>query len=1030
MVFIKKMVANGFKSFARKTEVVFDKEVNTVIGANGSGKSNVADAICFALGRLSIKSMRAAKAKNLLFLGSKYIKPTKEASVELVFDNTDRAFAVDKDEVSLTRIVRRNGQSIYKINHETKTRAEVVELLATAGIDPHGFNIVLQGQIQYIVRMQNEERRKIIEDVAGISIYETKKEKSLHELEKTEEKLKEIGAILRERTLYLKNLDKERTQALKFKELELMQKRLKASILSKKTEEKSKELEKIVKSIEEKMNLKDKDREKVDKLQKQIEALSEQINKINKNIQQATGLEQETLHNQIANIKAELEGQKVRKENYENRKHEIERRISEIKSSIPEIEQEIRELRAESPVLAKKSQDLRKKKDELLKIEEERNKLNNLKTELFSLKEIAKDKERQISRAQNESESILRILEDLSSKLIHKNEEECAKVILSLRHSLFEREKELESLYGEELKHEKDISVSESEIAAAEKIKKEVEKIDICPLCQSKITPEHINHVFSNSDDKVVKFGSILENAKNMISNIKEKKQVFLKEIKDIKDKIANFESELLKHKSITDKKETLRKVVDSEKALKEEIIKLEERRKVLEVKIIDLPKTEEKYDSILLEIEEISSRTKEDSDTALLYKERELENVNNIVKHSTKDLESVRIEIESITKNIESKGKILAEKEEQEDELNKRFKKMFDTRDEMQRESQEKSISLSEMQNSVRQIEDQINYLKIGKAKYDAEKEAIEMELQEFPGVEIIKASFENLDERLKKTQESLMQIGSINMRALEMYDEMKKEYDIIQEKVNTLEKEKIEIMKIIEEIDKKKLRSFMKTFRAMNELFTRNFSRLYTKGVAYLEIENQEDVFSGGINIVVRLAKGKYFDVTSLSGGEQTLVALSLLFAIQEHKPYHFYIFDEIDAALDKRNSERLASLITQYMKSGQYIIITHNDAIIMQSNILYGVSMQDGVSKVLSLKLTEAKNMAHEIKKKEENNEKPREEAINKETDEVELIIDSIENEENLEDMSEKEKFKKGESELSNNNSNQDEKNNKKE
>jgi len=89
-------------------------------------------------------------------------------------------------------------------------------------------------------------------------------------------------------------------------------------------------------------------------------------------------------------------------------------------------------------------------------------------------------------------------------------------------------------------------------------------------------------------------------------------------------------------------------------------------------------------------------------------------------------------------------------------------------------------------------------------------------------------------------------------------------------------------------------------------------------------------------------------------LSGGEQTLVALSLLFAIQEFKPYHFYIFDEIDAALDKRNSERLAALLNQYMKSGQYIVITHNDAIIMKSNVLYGVSMQEGVSKILSLKV----------------------------------------------------------------------------
>ncbi|MBI2004510.1 AAA family ATPase, partial [Candidatus Pacearchaeota archaeon] len=97
-----------------------------------------------------------------------------------------------------------------------------------------------------------------------------------------------------------------------------------------------------------------------------------------------------------------------------------------------------------------------------------------------------------------------------------------------------------------------------------------------------------------------------------------------------------------------------------------------------------------------------------------------------------------------------------------------------------------------------------------------------------------------------------------------------------------------------------------------------------------------------------------GKYFDVKSLSGGEQTLVALSLIFAIQELNPYCFYILDEIDAALDKRNSERLAGLLKKYMQKGQYIIITHNDEVILSADTLYGVSMHDGVSKIISMKV----------------------------------------------------------------------------
>ena len=176
MTHIKKLVMQGFKSFVRKTEIPFTPGINIVLGPNGSGKSNIADALCFVLGRLSIKSIRAAKARNLIFLGTKVASPSKEAMAEVVFDNSDKAFSIDRNEVSIKRIVRKTGQSIYKINNETKTRYEVLALLSQAGIDPNGFNIILQGEIQNLVRMYTEDRRKIIEEVSGISVYEIRKE--------------------------------------------------------------------------------------------------------------------------------------------------------------------------------------------------------------------------------------------------------------------------------------------------------------------------------------------------------------------------------------------------------------------------------------------------------------------------------------------------------------------------------------------------------------------------------------------------------------------------------------------------------------------------------------------------------------------------------------------------------------------------------------------------------------------------------------------------------------------------------------
>ncbi|MEK6844186.1 MAG: chromosome segregation SMC family protein [Nanoarchaeota archaeon] len=954
MTYIKKMVMQGFKSFAKKTEIPFDKEINLFVGPNGSGKTNIADAILFVLGRLSIKSMRAAKAKNLIFMGSKYVKPSKEAFVELVFDNSNRGFAIDNDEVHLKRIVRSNGQGIYKINEEAKTRSEVIEMLAQAGIDPYGANLIMQGQIQSIVRMHPEERRKIVEEVAGISVYEARKEKSLHELAKTDERLKEISTILRERTSYLKNLERERAEAKRYKDTELTIKRIKASILNKKSKEKEKEVLAIFNSITDKTEDKGKITVKMNSKQTKINELNIKIEEINKGIQQATGVEQDALHNETTNLKAELEGLKVRKESYENRQIEIKRRIQELSKSIPEIKKEIESLREQSPLVAKKSEELRKKKDELGKIEKERKRLFTVKTELHALRDRIKEKERQLTNVNTTGKLIVDRIEEESSNLDYEEYIKCSEAIKSFRDKLLEKRKELELIISEELSNEKIFSVADAEIANSSVIKSKIEKLDVCPLCQTKITEEHKAHVHSDVESRIKIARENKDKAVLELNNFKTKKNLLNNEINDIGKKISKWELELISHKNIKERKERLSGLVNEEATLKKEIIEIQEKIKNLENKSSELSIIEEQYENKMLDIEEVSSRTIEDIDTTLLYKERELENMGNIIKRSGEDLSDIESKIEDIFTSIDGKSEKLLVLSKKEEEMEIKFNKMFSLRDKMQKEMQEESLNLSQTREEMRQLDDQINYLRIGKAKLDAEHESVQMELSEFAGIELIQESIHVLEEKLKRSQEMMQNIGSINMRALEVYDEVKKEYDAVQEKVNTLQKEKDDIMKIIESIDNKKSKTFMKTFRAINTIFSENFSKLSTKGIAYLEIENKEDIFSAGVNIVVKLAKGKYFDVTSLSGGEQTMVALSLLFAIQEHKPYHFYVFDEIDAALDKRNSERLSALLNQYMKSGQYIVITHNDAIINNSNALYGVSMHEGISKILSLKI----------------------------------------------------------------------------
>ena len=172
---------------------------------------------------------------------------------------------------------------------------------------------------------------------------------------------------------------------------------------------------------------------------------------------------------------------------------------------------------------------------------------------------------------------------------------------------------------------------------------------------------------------------------------------------------------------------------------------------------------------------------------------------------------------------------------------------------------------------------------------------------------------------------------------------------------KGDVLGKEKQDVLKMMQEIEGKKKELFMKVFDVVNETFKKFFSMLTTKGEANLIIENEENPFEAGVRINVKITGSKFLDIRSLSGGEKTLTALAFIFAIQEHEPASFYFLDEVDAALDKHNSEKFAKLLRKYAEKAQYVIMSHNDAVISEADALYGVSMNEhGVSQIVSLKI----------------------------------------------------------------------------
>ena len=158
----------GFKSFARRTEIVFPQNVTGIVGPNGSGKSNIGDAVRWVLGEQSAKMLRGNSMADVIFNGTEKRKPLNYCEVTLVFDNTDHQLKAPVDEVSITRRVYRSGDSEYLMNGSNCRLKDIVDLFRDTGVGKEGYSIIGQGRIDDILSQRSEDRRAIFEEAAGI----------------------------------------------------------------------------------------------------------------------------------------------------------------------------------------------------------------------------------------------------------------------------------------------------------------------------------------------------------------------------------------------------------------------------------------------------------------------------------------------------------------------------------------------------------------------------------------------------------------------------------------------------------------------------------------------------------------------------------------------------------------------------------------------------------------------------------------------------------------------------------------------
>jgi chromosome segregation protein len=375
----------NFKSFGKKLSVPFFPGFTAITGPNGSGKSNIADAILFVLGPKSSKVMRAGRLTDLIFNGGKKHKnPAKYCRVSLVFDNINRKMPVDSNEVILTRMIKRaplkndpnNYYSKFYINDRAASYSDFVNVLVHARMSGDGYNIVKQGDVTSLIEMGNIDRRRLIDDIAGISNFDNDTKKAEKEKENVNSNLERIRIILNEISTQIRQLKNDRDEAYRYKELKDQLYETKAKIALKKKQDVEVQMAEIVKQIESYELEKGKLDEKSNELKTQYAETQKELEEIEKKIGDTGGDEVKEIKEKIDAIRSE-EIKIEERINYSNDEiKEIQNEELELKSNLEKLENELEEHNTE--LKEKEKQILEKQKQ----FEEKDAELTTLKSDI------------------------------------------------------------------------------------------------------------------------------------------------------------------------------------------------------------------------------------------------------------------------------------------------------------------------------------------------------------------------------------------------------------------------------------------------------------------------------------------------------------------------------------------------------------------------------------------------------------------------------------------------------------------------
>jgi chromosome segregation protein len=304
------------------------------------------------------------------------------------------------------------------------------------------------------------------------------------------------------------------------------------------------------------------------------------------------------------------------------------------------------------------------------------------------------------------------------------------------------------------------------------------------------------------------------------------------------------------------------------------------------------------------------------------------------------------------VRKQIETESQELVKAEEGLRHTSKEVEKLFDRMKEFEGMFQKLGGDRGKLRIEIDKIAKDMNQVEVKKATATTRLSDLKAEFESYREFQAVEASKEELNRIIKEAEAAMNDIGNVNMTSIEMYDKKKAEIEGVQGKIEQLDREREAIMAMIDEIEIHKKEAFFEAFNSVSENFTKLFTYINI-GQGHLYLNDPANPFESGMFIKLRRNNQEH-SLDALSGGEKTFVALMFAFALQLFKPAPFYILDEVDSALDKPNSKNLAELVTKLGGGSQFILVTHNDIVMSNSDTVIGVARADGVSRLVGIKL----------------------------------------------------------------------------